>query len=293
MDQPTREIIQRAGTYILGLKGQTLPVLDIARPTDMDGARNLAKVVSKLSPLVGNMIEFSVVSLLNGEDWEGKGIWKRQDPGFPDTIFEGDITPKPGFEIKAWFPFATEITARFKDSITSFEHDQTYVALIAWLPEHILHGKPLVIDVWLDSGRSLALARDLHYRDPPDYLVIEPEDTADRTSNLQQTNTNGHKFQGTPTELAKAERVVSSWGPKGLEYSSAPDYQKLLKELMGNFPYKLDTNFAKIDRIAHKRLEEFKEKVLGSTFRGRKVLEWSNNISESDSALQKILNFGD
>ena len=38
-------------------------------------------------------------------------------PGFPDTIFIGpNVTPSPGFEIKAWFPLATEITARFKDS---------------------------------------------------------------------------------------------------------------------------------------------------------------------------------
>ena len=52
------------------------------------------------------------------------GEWIRQDPGFPDALFKSNtISPNPGIEIKAWFPFATEITARFKDSITIFSQD--------------------------------------------------------------------------------------------------------------------------------------------------------------------------
>ena len=55
-------------------------------------------------------------------DWNGIGEWIRQDPGFPDALFKSSIIqPNPGIEIKAWFPFATEITARFKDSVT-FPH---------------------------------------------------------------------------------------------------------------------------------------------------------------------------
>ncbi len=41
--------------------------------------------------------------------------------------------------------------------------------------------------------RSIAEARDQHYHKPPDYLVVEPEDTSRRTKNLRQTNTNGYK----------------------------------------------------------------------------------------------------
>ena len=54
-------------------------------------------------------------------EYQELGEWQRQDPGFPDMIFVGPtVTPSPGFEIKAWFPLATEITARFKDSQNHF-----------------------------------------------------------------------------------------------------------------------------------------------------------------------------
>ena len=62
---PTREILKQAETVILHLTGQTLNVVEITKPPDIQYARHLAKVISKLSPLVGNMIEFSIVSLLN------------------------------------------------------------------------------------------------------------------------------------------------------------------------------------------------------------------------------------
>jgi hypothetical protein len=146
----------------------------------------------------------------------------------------------------SWFPLATEITARFKDGVLHFEEDQTDVALVAWLPEYLLYGKPKVIDVWISTAKSLAIARDIHYHNPPDYLVVEPEDTTTRTANLQQTNTNGYKFQGVPEELAEAEEEVKKWGKDGKIYSPEPQYQKQIKELMGRYSYRLDTNFAKI-----------------------------------------------
>ena len=187
-----KEILSIAKSELTSLDSNLIDVLDLTRPATLDYAKQLAKVISKLSPLLGNMIEFSTVDLLNEYDWGGLGKWVRQDPGFPDALFQSDsIKPNPGIEIKAWFPFATEITARFKDSVTIFNDDNIDVALIAWLPEHVIWGKPQIIDVLVVSGKSVAQARDLHYHRPPDYLVFEPEDTSDRTSNLQQTNTNG------------------------------------------------------------------------------------------------------
>ncbi len=230
---PTRTILNKAEKVILELQGHTLDVLEVKKPPDIQYARHLAKVISKLSPLVGNMIEFSLVSLLNKLDWEEQGQWIRQDPGFPDTLFDGIIEPNPGIEVKTWFPLATEITARFKDSVLHFEEDRTDVVLIAWLPEHLLYGKPKILDVWISPAKSLAMTRDTHYHNPPDYLVVEPEDTSTRTANLQQTNTNGYKFQGTSEELAKAEKEVEKWGELGKIYSPEPRYQKLIKELMG------------------------------------------------------------
>ena len=189
----TRDILNAAKEELTSLDSHLIDVLDIKRPTSLAYAKQLAKVISKLSPLLGNMIEFSTVDLLNKHDWCNMGEWIRQDPGFPDALFKSStISPNPGIEIKAWFPFATEITARFKDSITIFSQDNIDMALIAWLPENVIWGKPKIIDVLVVSGKSVAEARDAHYHRPPDYLVFEPEDTSNRTSNLQQTNTNGY-----------------------------------------------------------------------------------------------------
>lgn len=277
------------------MSGHVFDVLEVKEPISPDAAVNLSKVISKLSPLVGNMIEFNSVEFLNDqEDFHGHGIWQRQDPGFPDTIFQG-VTPTPGFEIKAWFPLATEITARFKDSQNHFAHDQTHVAMLAWLPEQLIFGKPKILGVCVVSGLSVAQARDNHYHNPPDYLVLEPEDTASRTQNLQQTNTNGYKFQGTQEEFREAQELVASWGPNAMQYSPTPEYQERLRELIARFRYRLDTNFAKMDRIVHPGIEEFKTSIYRLNFHGKTVGEWNKLLGskgrdeEIRTALQEHL----
>ena len=285
------DILAKAQETLTDLDNHLIDVVDIKKPTSISYAKQLAKVISKLSPLLGNMIEFSTVDLLNEHDWNNYGEWIRQDPGFPDALFKSDIImPNPGIEIKAWFPFATEITARFKDSVTMFSQDNIDVALIAWLPEHVIWGKPQIIDVLVVSGRSVAEARDRHYHRPPDYLVFEPEDTTERTANLQQTNTNGYKLQTDKCNIADAVQVVESWGPNCKTYSPAPEYQQLLRSLYGQFVYRLDTNYAKIDRIEHDGIEEFKARVLDTQFNGKTIRQWSNILaSKNDEVLENAL----
>jgi hypothetical protein len=282
-------VLQKAGVELIALKGNTLDVLDIKKPHDINYAKHLAKVVSKISPLLGNMIEYSIVEKLNEINWMGIGTWIRQDPGFPDALFQSPLEPKPGVEIKTWFPLATEITARFKDSIDHFEKDQISVAVVAWLPEFIIYGKPKIIDVWVGSAKSLAMARDKHYHRPPDYLVFEPEDTSDRTSNLQQSNTNGYKFQGSKKDFISASKYVASWGEGGTKFNSSHDYQLKLKKLLGKYSYRLDTNFAKMDRIEHDSLEEFKKRVLATEFNGRTIKEWTNLITSDDEVIETMV----
>ena len=208
-----REVLDSASLHLQSLAGHVFDLLTISKPISPAAAVNLAKVVSKLSPLLGNLIEFNTVEFLNDQpEYKELGEWKRQDPGFPDTIFVGSVSPVPGFEIKAWFPLATEITARFKDSQNHFKDDQTNVCLLAWLPDQLIFGKPKIMDVCVVSGRSVAEARDVHYHNPPDYIVLEPGNTKARTRNLQQTNTNGFKWQGTPAESHQAERVAAKLG---------------------------------------------------------------------------------
>lgn len=270
------KVLSNASKKLAGLKDKTFDIVDINKPSTIDYAVQLSKVVSKLSPLIGNLIEFSTVDLLNKYDWKDQGVWVRQDPGFPDALFCSDkVKPNPGIEIKAWFPFATEITARFKDSVTIFEPNHINMALIAWLPEYVIFGKPQIIDVLIVSGKSVAMARDTHYHKPPKYLVIEPEDTSERTGNLQQTNTNGYKFQEDKSDLAEAQKLVDSWGEELLKYSPKKEYQDLIKSLQSRFIYRLDTNYAKIDRIEHEEIEAFKMRVENREFHGKTI----NNTS--------------
>ncbi|MDR3364330.1 MAG: hypothetical protein LBS91_05205 [Clostridiales Family XIII bacterium] len=285
------KILEIAMSELFALEGRPIDVVNITKPYSLDYAKQLSKVISKLSPLIGNMIEFATVDLLNTYDWGGYGKWIRQDPGFPDALFESDsIIPNPGIEIKAWFPFATEITARFKDSVTMFGKNNIDVALIAWLPEYVIWGKPQIIDVLLVSGKSVAAARDNHYHNPPDYIVFEPEDTSARTSNLQQTNTNGYKFQVDKSDIEEARQIVGNWGADAKLYSAAKEYQDKLKSLLGQFTYRLDTNYAKIDRIEHQGIEKFKTGVLSRQFHGKTISQWSAALSsKSDNIIESAL----
>jgi hypothetical protein len=285
----TAKVLEIASAHLQKLSGHVFDLLTVTKPISPGAAVNLAKVVSKLSPLLGNLIEFNTVEFLNDQpEFHGLGHWKRQDPGFPDTIFEGSIKPNAGFEIKAWFPLATEITARFKDSQNHFSDDQTSVCMIAWLPEQLIFGKPHIIDVCVVSGRSVAKARDDHYHNPPDYIVLEPGDTTARTSNLQQTNTNGYKFQGTAGQLIAAEKLVATWGVTGTQYKPTIEYQLLLRDLQNKYNYRLDTNFAKMDRIAHPGIESFKRRVMGTTIHGVTIAQWNALLSRGDDAAIKI-----
>ncbi len=276
----TKEIIELASTHLNELPGNVFDLLTVTKPVNIEAAINLTKIVSKLSPLVGNLIEFNIVEFLNDYDeLKDLGKWKRQDPGFPDTIFEGSISPTPGFEVKAWFPLATEITARFKDSQNHFLEDQTYVTLLAWLPENIIYGKPKIIDILITSGSSVAKARDEHYHNPPNYVVLEPENTTARTQNLQQTNTNGYKFQNEKGSFKEATAFVEAWGKDGATYNTSAEYQEQLRTLLRRYDYRLDTNFAKMDRIRHDGIEEFKTRVHSTVYKGLTVGEWNKLLS--------------
>lgn len=280
------QILQSATNALSQLDGQVVDLVSVERPTSLQYALELTKIISKLSPLLGNLFEFRIVDKLNSSNELGVGRWIRQDPGFPDARYISDEYPLDniGVEIKAWFPLATEITGRFKDSEDIFVNDSINVAIIVWLPEYIFWGKPQIIKTLIVSGKSIAIARDAHYHNPPHYLVLEPEDTSERTGNLQQTNTNGYVFQH-ETNAARialyeqAVEEVKSWGEN--TYSTSIEYQQKLKSLIGKYPYRLDTNYAKIDRIAHEGIEAFKEEILQTPIKGKTIQEW-RRISSYD-----------
>lgn len=279
-------ILKRASKVLQAKVGHVFDQLEMSRPRTQFEAINLLKITSKLSPIIGNLFEIEAVEALTDVgEFKAGGTWIRQDPGFPDVLYKTNQPIEAGFEVKAWYPFATEITGRFKDSQRRFASDQTYVLMFAWVPEHMLFGRPRLLDLCVVSARSVAESRDEHYHSPPDYIVIEPLDTSKRTRNLQQTNTSGYKFQGTPGEMDRARELVSSWGKNANKYRSDDEYQALLRELQGRFKYRLDTNYAKMDRVFHKGLEAFKTKVIGTTVEGRTLAEWSRLFRAGKSPL--------
>ena len=287
-----RRILADVKTSMMSLVGTVFDVLTISKPQSSEEAANLAKIVSKLSPLMGNLIEFKVAEYLNSSGLVNcEGRWVRQDPGFPDIILDGSLQPAPGLEIKAWFPLATEITGRFKDSQNRFRNDEVDLAILAWVPEYIFWGKPKIIDVCVVSGRSVAKARDKHYHNPPHYIVLEPEDTTSRTSNLQQTNTNGYVMQDSqPQDIEQANAIVASWGVNGKEYRTDRSYQNMLKQLQGVIKYRLDTNYAKIDRIEHSAIEAFKREVMRKTFFGRTIKGWGDIVNDLPQSVYESMN---
>jgi hypothetical protein len=140
------------------------------------------------------------------------------------------------------------------------------------------------------SGASVAKARDDHYHQPPDYLVVEPNDTSARTRNLQQTNTNGYKWQGTEKEREAAQQLLRSWVDKSPPGSTPADHQEIVQELRANFHYRLDTNFAKIDRIRHSEIEAFKGRVLSRTVHGMTIQKWAKILcSDNESRIERAL----
>ena len=278
-----QQALQIAAQAVYRLKGHTLDILTVAKPRDIQSAIELSKVVSKLSPLVGNTLESIIVQYLNTVHvWSESSIWTRQDPDFPDVVLTGMPYPRPGLEVKAWFPLATEITARFRDSQTLLQDYNTKVVVICWLLEFVIAGKPKIVDVFICDAIDFARARDTHYHNPPHYIVLEPEDTRLRTRNLQQKNCNGYAFQGSASQLQEAQAIVQSWGNNGAIYQTNAGYQAHLRELTTRFPYRLDTNFAKIDRIALQSLEIFKRSVLQTTYIDRTVQGWIDAINHSD-----------
>lgn len=144
-------------------------------------------------------------------------------------------------------------------------------------------GRPKVIDVFVCDAIDFAKARDIHYHRPPEYIVMEPEDTSLRTRNLQQKNCNGFGFQGSAEQLREARAIVANWGKAGMIYQTDTNYQSCLRELAGRFSYRLDTNFAKIDRIELPSLEQFKHRILGTLYIDRTIQQWANIIRVSDA----------
>lgn len=280
------QIQKKALSMFNGLPNNNIDIIEIKKPSSIESAVELIKILSKLSPIVGNMLEFHIVDMLNSLDWQGEGVWKRQDPDFPDAIFVSDMMKRNvGFEVKAWFPLATEITGRFKVSTDVLQNNKYSVVLIAWLPEFVFWGRPRIIDVAIFDAMSVADARNSHYHQPPRYVVREPEDTDSRTRNLKQRNTSGFRFQeSNHNNINDAAEYIKAIGMSNI-YSPNAEYQRKVRQLLSNYNFREDTNFAKIDRIEHQGIEQFKQNTFANVFCGRPIHEWANISKCKDNTI--------
>ncbi|MVA77162.1 hypothetical protein GC722_14175 [Auraticoccus sp. F435] len=273
--------LARASEVLQDLAGEDVDAIDV-KSVETEEAPFLAKIVSKLSPMVGNLMEQRVVSILDEEAEDGFS-WHRQDPGFPDAILKHpDATgTHTGYEIKAWYVLSTEITGRFKESQHLLADKNINVVIVAWCMSHMIFGKPKILGVLTVSGQELAASRDSHYHNPPEYLIVEPQDTSARTANLQQSNVNGYKLQEADSDAAllariRAEHAALTSRPD--PYSAAAQAEAL--DLMNRLVYRLDTNFAKIDRVVNADVEAFKSQILSSTYLGKTISQWKTLFAD-------------
>ena len=68
-----RRVIKIAGAHLASLSGHRFDVLTLAKPVTPDAALNVAKILSKLSPLLGNLIEFNAVEGYQRPQWPDTG----------------------------------------------------------------------------------------------------------------------------------------------------------------------------------------------------------------------------
>ena len=282
--------LARAATLIKGLVGETVDTITINSLESGDAAF-LGQIVSKLSPMIGNLLEARIIQAID-EEAAPRCHWKRQDPDFPDAgLFGPDWEPTgAGFEVKAWYALSTELTGRFRESQNLLAPRDVSVVVVAWMMSHVVYGTPQILDVLIVDASEVADSRDSHYHKPPDYLIVEPEDTTARTRNLQQTNVNGYKMQDTDEARRREARLLVREKGGGTGPPHSPVEQALARELMSRFQYRLDTNFAKIDRIDNRDIEALKSRVLAIQTRGRTMRQWAKllrNLNSEDMTVAR------
>lgn len=275
INEDLAQSLELANHALLELAGEDVDAIEV-KSVRTEEAPFLAKIVSKLSPMVGNLMEQRIVELLDQTSIPGYS-WHRQDPGFPDAILRtaDGANTDTGFEIKAWYVLSTEITGRFKESQNLLAGKNVNVAIVAWCMSHMIYGKPKILGVLTVSGSELAASRDSHYHQPPDYLIIEPNNTSARTANLQQSNVNGFKLQESDCDPDVLAEVREEYRYKQKHVNPhSPEAQAEAVALQNRLVYRLDTNFAKIDRVGNDDVEVFKRELLASTYLGKSFAQW-------------------
>ena len=91
-DFSTADELDEAANTLQALAGEDVDAISI-KSLASEEAPFFARIVSKLSPMVGNLMEQRIVTLLDENSSDGYR-WERQDPGFPDAVLVRDSDEK-------------------------------------------------------------------------------------------------------------------------------------------------------------------------------------------------------
>lgn len=298
-DPEVAEVLDKARETIGALVGTKLDAVAV-RSIDPSEAPLFGANVSKLSPLTSTILEHYTVRDLAAATDGGRFQIERQDPGFPDAgVFLDDLPTGHGLELKAFNVLSTEITGRFRASQLALEDKAIYVVIIAWVMDKVIHGQPLILDFEFVDALDVAKVRDAKYHNPPAYLVSPPDDNEGRIASMLLRNVEGYVLQpsNTAADLAKV-KVIQDALTNVADLGKPHDQNtaELTRHLRANLNYRLDTNFAKVDRIDHPAIEAFKERNLQREHMGRTFKEWqqvlkhlkSGSPEEQEKALEAV-----
>jgi hypothetical protein len=91
---------------------------------------------------------------------------------------------------------------------------------------------------------------------------------------------NGYRLQDDSLDsLDEARRVAMTSAGYRVEPHTS-EAQALALELMNSYRYRLDTNFAKIERIDNQDIERFKAHMLATIHEGRTVSSWTRLLRD-------------
>ncbi len=100
----------------------------------------------------------------------------------------------------------------------------------------------------------------------------------------------GHVFDLLTIAKPRSPEAAVNLAKDAFSYQPTPEYQAKLRELIARYPYRLDTNFAKINRINQAEIAAFKHKVLNAEHHGKTIRAWARLLGRgNETELQKAL----
>lgn len=278
------------------IDGQTIDVLTVNR-CDEDAVIGFIKNMSKLSSLISVQIEMRAVKRVNSmynEQLPDNVGWVINEriggEKYPDLAFaDFEFTPSsdwvwPGVEIKAWCPFATEMSGRMMKGQSIMQKYPDQLLLVAWLPEHLLYGQPKVIGTWKGDGLDMAKSRDNHWHDPPSSLILEPDFSPERDAHKQHTNVDRYLWDDKDSKEDEARQMADNLNILDTSYSYKDEYQQRVRQLYSSFNYKKGTNFRKLNRLHHQPLDNFPDHIRQNTYiEGKSLAEWNTHLSRGEA----------